>query len=271
MLSTATLDMVYLVVIFGLILCLVYVVMHDEELSLVISSSLEESDLDGRLDLYRVRRMLNYQLSEEYELTIPGDTEFVEGQPEAGAVQLASANAGELASETEEDKNIRMFKGEDNWSWGREVTPEDITDITPMNKEVAEKLLTQSENLDLEISLLLGLIEVESRFDPKNVSHAGAVGIMQIMPGTAQALADKNDFGYEYEKLFDPFYNIKLGTIQLNYLLNQYDGDIHKALTAYNRGPGGLQSYIARTNSAQSGFSRWVLEEAERFEEELNR
>lgn len=74
----------------------------------------------------------------------------------------------------------------------------------------------------------------ESAYQTNAVSNKGAIGVMQLMPGTAAALqADPND----------PEQNIEAGTRYLRDLLIKYDGDSVKALAAYNAGPGAVDRY----------------------------
>ena len=76
--------------------------------------------------------------------------------------------------------------------------------------------------------------KVESAMNPKAVSPKGAVGVMQLMPSTARALsADPND----------PAQNIDAGTRLLRELLIKYNGDVVKALAAYNAGEGAVEKY----------------------------
>jgi soluble lytic murein transglycosylase-like protein len=84
---------------------------------------------------------------------------------------------------------------------------------------------------------VLAVIQVESQFDPKAVSSAGAMGLMQLQPGTARTLAD--ELGLEWtgdDLLFDPDVNVLLGTCYLRHLLDRF-GDADAALAAYCSGP----------------------------------
>ncbi len=90
----------------------------------------------------------------------------------------------------------------------------------------------------LEPALLRALIRVESNFNHKAISRVGAKGLMQIMPLTAQELGSRKALDHR-----NPRANILAGTHYLRTLINQFGGDLTKALAAYNAGPGAVKKY----------------------------
>jgi soluble lytic murein transglycosylase len=83
--------------------------------------------------------------------------------------------------------------------------------------------------------LAAGLIRQESTFEPNAVSHAGALGLMQLLPKTARRLARQTRMGYSHQRLFDPDYNLRLGCVYLGELKKNF-GSVEAALAAYNAG-----------------------------------
>ena len=87
----------------------------------------------------------------------------------------------------------------------------------------------------IDPSLIHAIIQTESAYDPKAISSAGAEGLMQIMPKTAESLGITDSF--------DTDQNIEAGVRYLKNLLDQYDGNLEFALAAYNAGEGSVQKY----------------------------
>ncbi|HEY8593551.1 MAG TPA: lytic transglycosylase domain-containing protein [Sphingomicrobium sp.] len=92
-----------------------------------------------------------------------------------------------------------------------------------------------------------GISRQESSFDPYAVSHAGARGIMQLMPGTAREQAGKMGLGYDGSRLLtDPSYNVTLGSAYIQRMLNIWDGNVPMAVASYNAGSGNVSKWVRR-------------------------
>ena len=92
--------------------------------------------------------------------------------------------------------------------------------------------------------LVTGLIRQESRFEPKIESSAGALGLMQVMPGTADWISQQ--IGVQSFQMANPEDNIKFGTWYLDYTHREYNNNSLFAVASYNAGPGNIADWIDR-------------------------
>ncbi|WP_409253444.1 lytic transglycosylase domain-containing protein [Bacillus sp. SCS-153A] len=92
-----------------------------------------------------------------------------------------------------------------------------------------------AEKYNLPKKLIRAVISQESSFNPDAVSHAGASGLMQLMPATARSLGVTD--------VFDPEQNVFAGTKYLRQMMDKYNGNLELALAAYNAGPGNVDKY----------------------------
>ncbi len=108
----------------------------------------------------------------------------------------------------------------------------------PDRKVIDEMVEATAKRHGVELALVKAVVTAESAYNPRAVSRAGALGLMQVMPATAA------DYGVEDQgQLFDPETNLNTGTRHLKRLLAKYKNDYGRAIMAYNhqahgRGPG---------------------------------
>ena len=108
----------------------------------------------------------------------------------------------------------------------------------------------------VEDALVLGVIHVESRFQPDAESRVGARGLMQLMPRTADSLAKR--LGWRSYQIDDPAFNLDAGTAYLAYLLKTFDGDREWSLAAYNTGPGRVKRWRRKGKRLPKYSKRYV-------------
>ena len=100
-----------------------------------------------------------------------------------------------------------------------------------------DEILARARELGLDAPYVLGLIRQETRFMATLRSHAGASGLMQVMPSTAKWVARKIGIDYSADMISDPGTNLRLGTGYLRLVLDAFDGSQTMAAAAYNAGP----------------------------------
>ena len=102
-------------------------------------------------------------------------------------------------------------------------------------RELRQKITEHALARDLDPRLVEALIRVESAFNTRAVSNKGAMGLMQLMPGTALELG--------VEDAFDVEENLRGGTAYLRQMLDRFRGDVTLAIAGYNAGPGAVEKY----------------------------
>lgn len=118
---------------------------------------------------------------------------------------------------------------------GRMLPPVQLTKMDLKNTDFDEIVDQAAAAFQLPAKLIKSVIQKESNFNPNAQSHAGASGLMQLMPGTARSLGVSN--------VFDPAENIFAGSKYLRQMMDKYDNNIELALAAYNAGPGNVDKY----------------------------
>ena len=109
----------------------------------------------------------------------------------------------------------------------------------------AEYVEKEAKECHLEPALVYAVIKQESGFDPKCVSNAGAIGLMQIMPDTGEwAAKELGTNKFSTQDLLEPEKNLRIGTWYLNYLKRYFNGNDYLALASYNAGHRNVSRWI---------------------------
>ena len=116
----------------------------------------------------------------------------------------------------------------------RTYASENLT-LTDCSADLNSIFEEAASTFGVSVNLLKSIARAESNFNPNAVSHAGAVGIMQLMPATAASLGVSNSY--------DPRENIMGGAKLISQLLSKYNGNTSLALAAYNAGSGNVDKY----------------------------
>lgn len=125
-----------------------------------------------------------------------------------------------------------------------------------ISKDLATEIHEAAVEEEVDPAVAFGLVRTESSFRRSVVSSAGAVGYTQLLPSTARWIAP----GTSRSELFDTETNLRVGFKYLRKLIDQYDGDVRLALTAYNRGPGTVDRALRRGRDPDNGYADMVLE-----------
>ena len=124
-----------------------------------------------------------------------------------------------------------------------------------------------AENYGLEPQLVAAVIYQESKFDADAVSASGAVGLMQLLPATAQGIADRTGgTGWHERDLVNPELNVRYGAWYLRHLLRKY-GDEETALAAYNAGQTNVDRWRERGVGIQFAETRHYVERVRELKE----
>lgn len=116
--------------------------------------------------------------------------------------------------------------------------------------DLSRRIYDAAVTAGIEPELAFRLIRVESVFNPRAASPAGAVGLTQLMPATARIFEPE----VTRDELFDPDVNLRIGFRYLRTLIRQYKGDLKLALLVYNRGPTAVHAALAMGLSPANGY-----------------
>lgn len=119
--------------------------------------------------------------------------------------------------------------------FANKIFSSEMNSISSGNSDIDGLIEAYSEKNGLDSAFVKAVIKQESGFQPKVTSSCGAMGLMQLMPATANSLGVKD--------AYDPEQNIAGGTKYLKGLLDRFGGDKTLALAAYNAGPNAVAKY----------------------------
>ena len=197
---------------------------------LYFAPALARAEVWGYVDARGVAHLAAEKLDDRYEL-------FSRGSPSFAVGELAGESRGSAKGEVLAEPAPPL-----------EVPPPLPPQLvkffeTSAGYRQAQPLLrdaSRSQGVDYE--LLKALIVAESGFDPKAVSPKGAIGLMQVMPATAERWGVRGDAKLSIEKkLADPQLNVRTGTRYLRHLMGLFPDRLDLALAAYNAGEGAVQ------------------------------
>ena len=129
----------------------------------------------------------------------------------------------------------------------------------PRTVDIASHVAEASQRFGLPEHWIYAVMRTESAGRIGAVSSAGAMGLMQLMPGTANEQAGKMGMAYMSASLTtDPQYNIMLGDGYFGRMMDYYGGSYPLAVAAYNAGPGNVNRIIRQNGDPRNGGIDWV-------------
>lgn len=208
-------------------------------LSLLFLHAPAWADIWGFVDSDRLPHFAPNKLDERYELLLK-DSEVVEPFQPTG-IAARTANVPQQESPAGDGQEVSNSSGATATT---AVSPKLLAffERSQSYKAVNPLLLEAFETHGIDYSLLKALITAESGFNTYAVSPKGAVGLMQLIPLTAQrygVVANKG--GTIAKKLTDPRINIRAGALYLADLIKMFPGRLELAVAAYNAGEGAVQ------------------------------
>ena len=183
-------------------------------LSLSLLSVAARADVYGYIDANGEAHFSTEKLDQRYQLFARGDQ---------------ALNAAKLVPLTAVEKETPLFR---------------YLSQHPNLKKYEKLLNDAASDFNLDPALLKAVMAAESGFNPNAVSPKGAVGLMQVMPATAERFGLQTDRNKTVsQKLTDPKTNIRIGARYLRLLRNMYPNQQHLVLASYNAGEGAVQKY----------------------------
>lgn len=171
---------------------------------------------------------------------------------ELGRLRLYTRNGGFIEMEA---SAVERFEPEESAAAAAPPPPAALPHAAaPQPKDPRRLVDEAADRYGLPRALVHSVVKAESAYRPDALSPKGAVGLMQLMPGTARQLgADPHD----------PEQNVDAGTRHLRDLLLKYDGGLYRALAAYNAGAGAVEKYRGVPPYAETlGYIRKIVRDS---------
>ena len=153
----------------------------------------------------------------------------------------------------------------ENKAQAQDTEPTETTEAAVYEAPIDTDLLNHIQGLcadyEIPVELVLAVIETESSYQADAVSSEGAVGLMQVIPEYHEDRMNR----LNCTDLFNPYQNVAVGMDFLSELIEKYDGNLHKALTAYNYGQKGANDKFFGQGTYQTEYSLKVLETAKKI------
>ena len=150
-----------------------------------------------------------------------------------GLTQIESSDATVI--QFNNDGSTTVFEAKDYLSKNRRVAKFNPPKMTLRKTNYDDLISKSAKKYKLDRNLIKAVIAAESSFRENAVSHAGAQGLMQLMPQTAKR--------FNVSDSFDPAQNIDGGSQYLKFLIKLFDDDLDLVLAAYNAGEGAVKKY----------------------------
>lgn len=125
-------------------------------------------------------------------------------------------------------------------------------------KKYETEIALVCNKFDIPQYTMYALVNTESSFNPNAKSHAGAIGLTQILPSTAQYICNKNNLKYSDFDLYQPLDNLYLGAMYLRYLINKFN-NTYTALAAYNAGETIVRNWLSNKKHSYDNISLYHI------------
>ena len=212
-------------------------------LGLTACASAAHADLWGFVDQEGVPHFASTQLDDRYELysKTPTKAGVSSGPGMTATLPGVSDRVGELSGPGSSTAGLQAKPSAKSLTLPKHLA---MLDKLPGYKANSKHLKAAAKAHGVDYALLKAVSAAESGFNPDAVSPMGAIGLMQVMPATAERYGVVSDGKRTVEeKLADPSINAKTGARYLAYLLKLFPGRVDLAVAAYNAGEGAVARY----------------------------